>query len=152
MEAVKHKCGAEGGDRKHSLAMSKQHMDRIFEWSERVCPSEVFEEEVKDRDSQVLQFKHLLFRAFASTSWTVWTRYVHGWTSSIMWLDSQLPSRNFEGIKIKRKHIVFGLEDPNAYNLPYYLLELVNRKGWQHRLDKTHKENDLRSMSKTTVT
>jgi hypothetical protein len=36
MDAVKHKCGAEGGDRKHSLAMSKEHMDKMFRWSESV--------------------------------------------------------------------------------------------------------------------
>jgi hypothetical protein len=76
--AVKHKCGAEGGDRTHSLAMSKEYMERIFEWSEgKVSTAAV--ETMKDPSQasnmslteQSAVTKHLEFRAFTSTAWTV---------------------------------------------------------------------------------
>lgn len=74
MMAVKNKCGAEGGDRKHSLAMSKEHMEKMFEWSERQCPAESLMTAATDLGSQMLRIKHLEFRAFAATGWTCWGR------------------------------------------------------------------------------
>lgn len=73
-EAVKHKCGAEGGDRKHSLAMSKDYMERLFAWSEKICPQESYQTEAKTLEEQALRTKHLQFRAFSSTAWTIWSR------------------------------------------------------------------------------
>jgi hypothetical protein len=40
--AVMHKTGAEGGDRTHSLAMSKEYMDQILAWSESECLKEYY--------------------------------------------------------------------------------------------------------------
>ncbi|KAK7034457.1 hypothetical protein R3P38DRAFT_2698870, partial [Favolaschia claudopus] len=34
MVAIKNKCGMDGGDRKHSLAMSEEFMSRMFAWSD----------------------------------------------------------------------------------------------------------------------
>jgi hypothetical protein len=74
MEAVKHKCGAEGGDRKHSLAMSKDHMEKILRWSETEFPQERVSEPAKTMEEQAQRTKHLQFRAFGSTGWTIWSR------------------------------------------------------------------------------
>jgi hypothetical protein len=79
LTAVKHKSGAEGGDRTHSLAMSKEYMDRMFKWSEGKVATETVEQTVKNPslasiDERALMTKHLEFRAFASTAWTVWSR------------------------------------------------------------------------------
>ena len=74
-EAVKNKCGAEGGDRKHSLAMSKEYMEKMFEWSESVCPGESYKAKPKSVEEQAQRTKHLQFKAFSSTGWTVWSRY-----------------------------------------------------------------------------
>jgi hypothetical protein len=82
LTAVKHKSGAEGGDRTHSLAMSKEHMDRVFCWSEDKVSTESAQQFVKDAaqasnmcsEERMLMTKHLEFRAFASTAWTVWSR------------------------------------------------------------------------------
>jgi hypothetical protein len=77
MKSIKHKNGAEGGERHHSLAMSKQFMDKLFEWSMRVCPIEkVVGSLPEDLASLKLIAEHLRFRAFASTGWTVWSRYL----------------------------------------------------------------------------
>ena len=73
-EAVKHKCGAEGGDWKHSLAMSKEHMETMFEWSESTCLESVYNAKATSIEEQALRTKHLQFRAFASMGWTVWSR------------------------------------------------------------------------------
>ncbi|KAK7034128.1 hypothetical protein R3P38DRAFT_3496395 [Favolaschia claudopus] len=39
MAAIKNKCGKDGGDRKHSLAMSEEFMSRMFAWSDEKCPA-----------------------------------------------------------------------------------------------------------------
>jgi len=76
MKSIKHKHGAESGERQHSLAMSKQFMDKLFEWSMRVCPIKKVDSLPMDLDTLKLTAEHLHFRAFASTGWTVWSRYL----------------------------------------------------------------------------
>ncbi|KAJ7804873.1 hypothetical protein B0H14DRAFT_3773409 [Mycena olivaceomarginata] len=104
MKAIKNKCGADGGERTHSLAMTKEYMAKVFAWSDG----------------------HLMYKAFSSTGWTIWTR-------------------NFELIKLKEKDLTFGLEDTQGFNAPYFELRLNNRKGWQRKISKAQKEADLRS-------
>ena len=77
--AVKHKSGAEGGDRNHSLAMSKEYMERMLQWSESKVSTESAHRfmkgsELASSNERTLMTKHLEFRAFASTAWTVWSR------------------------------------------------------------------------------
>jgi hypothetical protein len=74
MTALKHKSGAEGGDRTHSLAMSKEHMDKMLAWSEMECTDDRYEVKEPDLRKRVEVMKHLEFRAFASTAWTIWSR------------------------------------------------------------------------------
>jgi len=74
MKSIKHKNGAEGGERNHSLAMSKTFMDKLFEWSTRTCPIEKVDSLPQDLATLKLTSEHLRFRAFASTGWTVWSR------------------------------------------------------------------------------
>lgn len=76
MESIKHKCGAEGGDRNHSLAMSKEHMTKIFAWSEKICPEASVNQKSTSKEEHMLKAKHAAFRAFSSTAWTVWSRHV----------------------------------------------------------------------------
>ena len=57
-------------------------MDRIFKWSEGKASTEMAELMVKDADQgskmslgeRSVVTKHLEFKAFASTAWTVWSR------------------------------------------------------------------------------
>ncbi|KAJ7082682.1 hypothetical protein B0H15DRAFT_785582 [Mycena belliarum] len=126
MESIKNKCGKDGGDRKHSLAMTKECMVKVFAWSDEVCPPSSYDKPSKTVEEQALKTKHLMFKCFASTAWTIW-------------------SRCFELVKLQEKDLTFGLEDSKAYNTPYFDLRLTNRKGWQKRVNKTRKESDLRS-------
>ena len=60
-------------------------------------------------------------------------------------LQSSLP-RNFELIKLQKKHISEVAEQQSAYNTKYFSPFLANRKGWQRKMDKTQREANLRSM------
>ena len=71
MTAVKHKSGAEGGDCTHSIAMSKEHMEKIFMWSDSQCDTSMAATTMEER---LLKTKHLEFKAFSSTAWTIWSR------------------------------------------------------------------------------
>jgi hypothetical protein len=118
--AIKHKSGAEGGDRTHSLAMSKEYMDQMFKWSESKVSTETAKLmiEGKGRASNMtiaersLVTKHLEFKAFTSTAWTVWSRWCC--FSSTMYFGVILMrcgcDRNFELIKLKRKDLKFESE------------------------------------------
>lgn len=74
MKTIKHKEGQGGDERHHSLAMSKQYMDQIFEWSKQVCPELRVEELPKDLDSLKHIAEHLRYRAFSGTGFVLWTR------------------------------------------------------------------------------
>src|SRR3984885_4688013 len=79
LTAVKHKSGAEGGDRTHSLAMSKEYMERMLQWSEGKVSTRTVEQMMKDPDRASVAerstvTKHLEFRAFVLMVWTVWSR------------------------------------------------------------------------------
>ncbi|KAK7015595.1 hypothetical protein R3P38DRAFT_2786544 [Favolaschia claudopus] len=115
MVAIKNKCGMDGGDRKHSLAMSEEFMSRMFAWSDETCPASRYEEKSSTVEEQNLKTKHFGVQIC------------------------------FELIKLQRKHLTFGLEDSKAFNTPYFELQLTNRKGWQKRVNKTDKEADLRN-------
>lgn len=74
MTSIKHKTGAEEKERHHSLAMSQKYMDKLYEWSLRVCPWTKVEELPEDHETYTLMLEHFRFRAFGSTGFTVWTR------------------------------------------------------------------------------
>ncbi|KAF8175145.1 hypothetical protein BJ912DRAFT_858015 [Pholiota molesta] len=123
MTAISHKSGADGGDRTHSLAMSKGHIGKIFAWSDTQCDLSMTP---LTMEARILKTKHLEFRAFSSTAWTIW-------------------SRCFELVKIKKKDLLLFQENPRAFNLPYHALRLLDHKGWQKKLSKTERETDLKS-------
>jgi DNA replication initiation complex subunit (GINS family) len=61
--------------------MTKEYMERIFKWSEGKVSAEAVQNVLKNMgqknmtvEERALMTKHLEFRAFASTAWTVWSR------------------------------------------------------------------------------
>jgi hypothetical protein len=40
-------------------------------------------------------------------------------------------NRNFETTKLQYKHFIFDLQSDNGFKIPYWLVRLVDRKGWQ---------------------
>ncbi|KAJ7199945.1 hypothetical protein GGX14DRAFT_660879 [Mycena pura] len=99
MRSIKNKCGADGSDRVHSLAMSKEYMEKMFAWSDSICAPATYFNPLPSPAESLERMKHLMFKAFVSTGWTVWTR-------------------NFELIKLREKDLSFGFEDPRAFNTP----------------------------------
>jgi hypothetical protein len=83
MTAIKNKCGKDGGDRKHSLAMTEDFMAKMFAWSDEVCPASDYDKKSTTVEEQNLKTKHLAFKCFASTSWTIWSRYVNDFEKRI---------------------------------------------------------------------
>ncbi|KAG2082120.1 uncharacterized protein F5147DRAFT_660578 [Suillus discolor] len=153
IKSVKHKTSSEGGDRTHSIAMSKGFMDRILAWTHKLCPPETFlglmrsvlaadtmSTEPLTLESRELLTKMTMYQAFSTTAWNLWTRC-------------------FELIKLKRKDLTIDFFQVgttftrylNGEKLclkdlhTYFEVFLSNRKGWQRRVDKGTKESDLRS-------
>jgi hypothetical protein len=50
--------------------------------------------------------------------------------------------RNFEAIKLRRKHLMFDQVTQDGRRLPHWVCSLTDRKGWQRQLN----EGDLRGM------
>jgi hypothetical protein len=40
---------------------------------------------------------------------------------------------NFKLTKIRRKDVIWNCQGPAPYNIPYDLVSLLNRKGWQQK-------------------
>ena len=89
MKSIKNKLSADGVDCDHSLAMKKEHMDKILTWAKSDCPeigsvlhfiyvvlanTPISNVHISD-DVKKQVTKRLEFLAFASTAWIIWTRY-----------------------------------------------------------------------------
>jgi hypothetical protein len=87
LSSIKHKASAEGGDRTHSMAMTKDYMDRAFQWHQAVCPLEITLQMIQkvmsgaqpsdmhlDLEMRTKLTHHLEQVTFASNGWTLWTR------------------------------------------------------------------------------
>ncbi|KAI0321075.1 hypothetical protein OF83DRAFT_1051864 [Amylostereum chailletii] len=116
--AILHKVNANGGERTHAVAMTYPHLLQIITWSERVCPTPAGGHLERDLAQRKFVSWHLTLRAFLSTGWLLW-------------------ARNFETIKMKRKHIQLCYErDEHGNERPYLRVKLEDRKGWQRKSDK----------------
>ncbi|KAF9242145.1 hypothetical protein BU15DRAFT_44465 [Melanogaster broomeanus] len=115
VSSLKHKASSEDGDRKHSLPMSKDFMDRMLAWSLEACP--LLDEALRALKQRTLVTRHLEQIAFAATAWTLWTRQAHLKLHSVNDIDLST----------------------------YFDIYLKNRKGWQRKVDKGQTEPDLRS-------
>ncbi|KAI6141442.1 hypothetical protein BKA82DRAFT_3986196 [Pisolithus tinctorius] len=148
LTSIKHKASAEAGDRKHSLPITQDHLDRMLQWARTVCPDLDFAlsvlrmtfstpgsgpaqqplSELLGLKVRTLVTRHLEQLAFASTAWTLWTRC-------------------YELIRLKRRHITIDctMVDRTLEKSVYFEVYLANRKGWQRKVDKGMTEADLRS-------
>jgi hypothetical protein len=153
IKSVQHKTNSRGADRTHSIAMSKGFMDRILSWIHLRCQRETYiglvrmllEGDKMATNNLTLEMRTLItqmvmYQAFSTTAWNLWTRC-------------------FELIKLKRKDLTIDLskvemafskylykEMPSIKDLhACFKVFLLNRKGWQWKVDKGLKEADLRS-------
>ncbi|KAG0692192.1 hypothetical protein DFH29DRAFT_818041 [Suillus ampliporus] len=122
MEVLKNNEGAEGGSRNHASAMTIKDMRKLMSWSYSECLDSVVSHihqgvegtSTLNGADVILAQRHLMVRAFATTGITIWTR-------------------NFELTKIKRKDIIWNCQGHLPYSIPFDLVSLMNRKGWQRK-------------------
>jgi hypothetical protein len=143
-----------GGDRTHSLAMSKEYMEKMFKWSEGGFDWGSWTDDKGCR----LSFQHVSCRVVNSDK-APWVQSIciHGMDSVVKVMIDEFwcawhqliaachGDRNFELIKLKKKDLNF-VSESNVYGLQYIELLLANHKGWQKRLDKGIVETDLQSV------
>ncbi|KAG1879967.1 hypothetical protein F4604DRAFT_1679111 [Suillus subluteus] len=113
LSSIKHKASAEGGDRTHSMAMTKDYMDRVLRWHQAACPLEIALHMIEktmsgaqpsdlhlDFETRKQLTQHLEQIALAASGWTLWTRC-------------------FELIKLQRKDITLDVTmlDANHYKI-----------------------------------
>jgi hypothetical protein len=102
--------------------MTVEDMHQLMEWSYARCPPQEVDELLMLAQSnhpldatQVRRVGDQLFiRAFATTGFTLWTR-------------------NFELAKLRHQDIEWDCRGRTPYNIPYFLVSLKNRKGWQRK-------------------
>ena len=76
MKSLKHRFGAEGGTRTHSMAMSVVHMEKIAAHIAHICPGESPSILCCTLGDKEQRLRCLEYMAFSTTSWTLWLRYV----------------------------------------------------------------------------
>ena len=87
MVAIRHKCAADGNERTHSGAMSKEYMDRILTWSEASCLLNVPLSYIRDamaglpvpslgKEAKWLLTQRIEMLAFSALAFMIWTRYI----------------------------------------------------------------------------
>ncbi|KAG1733448.1 hypothetical protein EDB19DRAFT_1639699 [Suillus lakei] len=134
MEVLKNNEGAEGGSRNHASAMTIEDMQKLMAWSYSQCPDGIVShvwQSIEGRSTLdvadvILAQQHLMVRTFSTTGIMIWTRLT-GLTHALIY------HRNFELTKIKRKDIVWNCQGHPPYGIPFDLVSLVNRKGWQQK-------------------
>ncbi|KAG2339458.1 hypothetical protein BDR05DRAFT_951218 [Suillus weaverae] len=153
MASVKHKASTEGGDRTHSMAMTKDFMDRMLRWHKAICPLEIVLQAVQlvmsgTLPSQVqltLEMRTQLTRhleqvTFDAGAWTLWSRCFE--LVKLQHKDISLDTILLDTVMKKYlAHEPLTLSDSNTY----FEIFLLNRKGWQKKVDKGICEADLRS-------
>ncbi|KIK32078.1 hypothetical protein CY34DRAFT_760908 [Suillus luteus UH-Slu-Lm8-n1] len=136
LSSIKHKASAEGGDRTHSMAMTKDYMDRTLHWHQASCPLEI----ALYLDVRTQLTRHLEQVAFASNGWTLWTRCFE--LIKLQRKDISLDGTILDGVL---KSYLAGEALMLHERASYFEIFLSNRKGWQKKVDKGKWEADLRS-------
>ena len=128
------------GERQHSAAMSKEYMDRIMAWSDQECPKEMIASLVPCLDEFAKMrpkvTKHLFMWAFASSGWTLWTRWAFKLHRYYRKLITTKIIRNFELAKLQAKQYRQNLQTQDEYRWTYDECHLEHRKGWLHHMSK----------------
>jgi hypothetical protein len=76
LKTIKNKCGAEGDARNHAKAMTIEDMETLMNWSEGCVPNRMADHEFTDAASLANAAKHFFMRAFMTSGFTLWTRFV----------------------------------------------------------------------------
>ncbi|KAF5331270.1 hypothetical protein D9611_013091 [Ephemerocybe angulata] len=103
----------EATERHHAEAITVEDMQKTMRWSESTCPDSMLENPpLASHEALAVLDKHGLYRAFATTAFTMFTR-------------------NFETCNMRYGDLDFGGQGPAPQYRPYIGVELSERKGWQ---------------------
>ena len=145
MKAIKTMSRVKGlsANRQHAEAITIEELTYVMLWSEAQSPRHLLCDDRKRasyfRDQQMLfhVVRHGLMRAFMSTAFTLWTRYVGSHFLGLFfgadccrWGDL---SRNNELCGLRARDIVWDCFLP-PYTAQYFTVTLANRKGWQKQV------------------
>ncbi|KAG1741594.1 hypothetical protein EDD22DRAFT_786691 [Suillus occidentalis] len=122
LSSVKHKASAEGGDRTHSMAMTKDYMERTLQWHYTVCPLDI--------------------------ALGIIQKVMSGGHPSDVNLDLEtrkVLTRHLEQITFEATYLANDTPTLQSSSQLYFEIFLSNRKGWQKKVDKGQWEADLRS-------
>jgi hypothetical protein len=158
----------------HSMAMTKDFMDRLLRWHQASCPLEIVLQAIQlvmsgtlpshiqlTLDMRTLLTRHLEQVAFDAGAWTLWTRYCPTPSGIHTHRLTYHFGRCFELVKLQRKDISLDVTLLDAVLKKYLACEpltptdgmasfeifLSHRKGWQRKVDKGLNETDLRCES-----
>ncbi|KAG1870629.1 hypothetical protein DFJ58DRAFT_652909 [Suillus subalutaceus] len=153
LSSIKHKASAEGGDHTHSMAMTKDYMDRTLRWHQASCPPEIALHMIQkamtgarpsdmhlDLAVRTQLTRHLEQVVFASNGWTLWTRCFE--LIKLQRKDISLDATILDGLL---KSYLAGETLTLHERASHFEIFLSNRKGWQKKVDKGKWEADLRS-------
>ncbi|KAG1832589.1 hypothetical protein DFJ58DRAFT_671092 [Suillus subalutaceus] len=142
LSSIKHKASAEGGDRTHSMAMTKDYMDRTLRWHQASCPLEIALHMIQkamtgarpsdmhlDLAVRTQLTRHLEQVVFASNGWTLWTRCFE--LIKLQRKDISLDATILDGLL---KSYLAGETLTLHERASHFEIFLSNRKGWQRRL------------------
>jgi len=76
LKAVKNRDKANGSTRNHAEAMSIDEMKKLMDWSKVHFSRDPNDLKFDNAHELVMAAKHYLMRAFASSGFTLWTRYL----------------------------------------------------------------------------
>ncbi|KAJ7644798.1 hypothetical protein FB45DRAFT_976028 [Roridomyces roridus] len=128
MKCIKTKTRVKGeaATRRHAEAMTIEDLRKIMEYSEKQCSAEVVKaNQPPDLPALVVLLKHGMMRAFLSSGFCLWTRFVSTLAVYIC--------RNFELCQIQERDLTLGRKGPAPFYLSLLGVFLDNRKGWQKK-------------------
>ncbi|KAG2351498.1 hypothetical protein BDR07DRAFT_1501225 [Suillus spraguei] len=141
LSSIKHKASVEGGDWTHSMAMTKDYMDRAFRWHQAACPLDIALQIIQkvmngaqpsdiclDLETRTKLSRHLEQITFASNGWTLWTRCFE--LVKLQQKDISLDTTVLDGVlKMYLANETLTLSKC-ASNFEIFL---ANWKGWQKK-------------------
>ena len=136
----------------HSHAIHIEHIESMYTITAATSPPNLVMKamdprQVLTKDELKAVQHHLMWSAFASLAWSLWTRHeiTTCYESTETW---RLWARNEEITSLKLEHLDW--EHKEAKHSRHHLrVSLVNRKGWQKRATSGSAENEARGQPMT---
>ncbi|KAM6491706.1 hypothetical protein JOM56_012868 [Amanita muscaria] len=123
LKTIKARCAHDVKNQAEPMTIGE--MVQIIRWSDKAVPQELLTQQMKLSQDQFSVSQHAFMRALITTAFTLWTRFI--------------TVRLGDLCALRAAHVSGDLSQP-PYNIPYFEVSLVNRKGW---LRKINSQNDL---------